>query len=168
LFTSDVYSKRLASRLLTQLRIVSRGQNDVSERLAQDILFFCAQAVPETGSAVLPRLRAVRLTWHLDEHAAADYNTSTLGRFDPAMLAQARKRVVAAKDSWSAVAGGEMHRLTGLNEQFSLVSDSLKRLFPGGEVLASELQQALLQPQQKWGRTDSAVGHGSGNKFALC
>ncbi|MFM2450462.1 MAG: hypothetical protein RIS44_2912, partial [Pseudomonadota bacterium] len=148
LFTSDVYSKRLASRLLTQLRIVSRGQNDVSERLAQDILFFCAQAVPETGSVVLPRLRAVRLTWHLDEHAAADYNTSTLGRFDPAMLAQARKRVVAAKDSWSAVAGGEMHRLTGLNEQFSLVSDSLKRLFPGGEVLASELQQAIAVPQQ--------------------
>ena len=147
LFSSDLYSKRLASRLLTQLRIVSRGQNDVSERLAQDILFFCAQAVPENGGADLPRLRAVRVTWHLDEHAAADYNTSSLGRFDPAMLAQARKRVVAAKDSWSAVAGGEMHRLTGLNEQFSLVSDSLKRLFPSGDLLASELQQAVALPQ---------------------
>jgi chemosensory pili system protein ChpA (sensor histidine kinase/response regulator) len=89
----------------------------------------------------------VRLAWHLDEHTAADYNSSTLGRFDPAMLAQARKRVVAAKDSWSAVAGGEMHRLTGLNEQFSLVSDSLKRLFPSGELLASELQQAVAVPQ---------------------
>jgi chemosensory pili system protein ChpA (sensor histidine kinase/response regulator) len=147
LFNSDLYSKRLASRLLTQLRIVSRGQSDVSERLAQDILFFCAQAVPEAGGAVLPRLRAVRLAWHLDEHTAADYNISTLGRFDPAMLAQARKRVVAAKDSWSAVAGGEMHRLAGLNEQFSLVSDSLKRLFPSGDLLASELQQAVAVPQ---------------------
>ncbi len=147
LFSSDLYSKRLASRLLTQLRILSRGQNDVSERLAQDILFFCAQAVPEAGGAVTPRLRAVRLAWHLDEHAATDYNSSTLGRFDPAMLAQARKRVVAAKDSWSAVAGGEMHRLAGLNEQFSLVSDSLKRLFPSGDLLASELQQAVAVPQ---------------------
>jgi chemosensory pili system protein ChpA (sensor histidine kinase/response regulator) len=147
LFSSDLYSKRLASRLLTQLRIVSRGQNDVSERLAQDILFFCAQAVPPAGSAALPRLSAVRQAWHLDEHAAADYNTSTLGRFDPAMLAQARKRVAAAKDSWSAVAGGEMHRLAGLNEQFSLVSDSLKRLFPSGDLLASELQLAVAVPQ---------------------
>ncbi|XVJ68664.1 MAG: response regulator [Rhizobacter sp.] len=147
LFKSDLYSKRLASRLLTQLRIVSRGQNDVSERLAQDILFFCAQAVPDASGDLTPRLRAVRLAWHLDQHAAADYNTSTLGRFDPAMLAQARKRVVAAKDSWSAVAGGEMHRLAGLNEQFSLVNDSLKRLFPGGDLLASELQQAVAVPQ---------------------
>ena len=37
---------------------------------------------------------------------------------------------------WSAVAGGEAHRLSGLAEQFALVSDSLKRLYPSGEVLA--------------------------------
>jgi chemosensory pili system protein ChpA (sensor histidine kinase/response regulator) len=148
LFKSDLYSKQLASRLLTQLRIMSRGQNDVSERLAQDILFFCAQAVPEAGGPVLPRLRAVRLAWHLDEHTVADYNTSTLGRFDPAMLAQARKRVVAAKDSWSAVAGGEMHRVAGLSEQFALVNDSLKRLFPSGDLLASELQHAVAGTQK--------------------
>ncbi|MFM8899437.1 MAG: Hpt domain-containing protein [Burkholderiales bacterium] len=157
LVKSDLYSKRLASRLLSQLRIVSRGQNDVSERLAQDILFFCAQAVPEVGGMPLPRLSAVRQAWHLDEHQAADYTNSSLGRFDPSALAQARKRVGAAKDSWSAVAGGEMHRLAGLNEQFSLVSDSLKRLFPVGELLASELMQAVAIPQQSGAAPPAAL-----------
>ena len=61
---------------------------------------------------------------------------SGLGRFDPALIAQARKRVAGAKDAWSAVAGGELHRLPGLAEQFALVGDSLQRLYPSGETLA--------------------------------
>jgi hypothetical protein len=44
--------------------------------------------------------------------------------------------VAGAKEVWSAVAGGEAHRQSGLAEQFALVSDSLKRLYPSGEVLA--------------------------------
>ena len=75
----------------------------------------------------------------------ADYGRSDLGRFDPSWIAQARKRVASAKDSWSAVAGGEMHRLNGLIEQFSLVADSLKRLVPGGERLGEALSQAVTQ-----------------------
>ena len=69
----------------------------------------------------------------------------TLGRFDPAVVVQARKRVAAAKESWQGVAGGELHRLSGLNEQFSLVGDSLKRLFPLGEAFAAELQMSIAQ-----------------------
>ncbi len=72
---------------------------------------------------------------------------SALGRFDPAWIAQARKRVSAAKESWSAVAGGELHRMSGLAEQFSLVGDSLKRLFPSGDSMAGELQQAVALAQ---------------------
>ncbi|HEX3140864.1 MAG TPA: Hpt domain-containing protein, partial [Rhizobacter sp.] len=63
-------------------------------------------------------------------------------------IAQARKRVSTAKDTWSAVAGGETHRMSGLTEQFSLVGDSLKRLYPNGELLAEELAQAVAQTQQ--------------------
>lgn len=150
LLKPDVYSKRLASRLLSQLRLVAKGDGDsaVSERLAQDILFFCAQsASPGTGQDA-PRLATVRQYWRLSQNPPADYTKSSLGRFDPSWLAQARKRVAAAKDSWSAVAGAEMHRLTGLAEQFSLVGDSLKRLFPSGDVLAAELQQAVAMTQQ--------------------
>ncbi|MEQ1806252.1 MAG: Hpt domain-containing protein, partial [Burkholderiaceae bacterium] len=136
----DVYSKRLGSRLLAQFRSLARGEIDVSERLALDLLFFCAQARAATRTT--PRLAAVRKAYDLEQSEPVDYETSHLGRYDPAWVTQARKRVAAAKDTWSAVAGGEMHRLSGLGEQFSLVGDSLKRLFPRGELLATELQEA--------------------------
>ncbi|MFZ2648843.1 MAG: Hpt domain-containing protein, partial [Burkholderiaceae bacterium] len=136
----DVYSKRLGSRLLAQFRSLARGEIDVSERLALDLLFFCEQSRTATGAT--PRLAAVQKTYGLASGEPVDYTTSHLGRYDPAWVAQARKRVTAAKETWSAVAGGEMHRLSGLSEQFSLVGDSLKRLFPLGEVLAKVLHDA--------------------------
>jgi chemosensory pili system protein ChpA (sensor histidine kinase/response regulator) len=136
----DVYSKRLGSRLLAQFRALARGEIDVSERLALDLLFFCAQS--RAAIASTPRLGAARKAYGLEHSEPVDYTTSQLGRYDPAWVAQARKRVAAAKDTWSAVAGGEMHRLSGLGEQFALVGDSLKRLFPGGELLDAGLQNA--------------------------
>ncbi len=136
----DVFSKRLGSRLLAQFRSLVKGEIDVSERLALDLLFFCAQSHPAT--AATPRLAAVRKAYGLEKSEPIDYTTSHLGRYDPAWVTQARKRVAAAKDTWSAVAGGEMHRLSGLSEQFSLVGDSLKRLFPLGETLAKGLNDA--------------------------
>ncbi|MGH8796385.1 MAG: Hpt domain-containing protein, partial [Caldimonas sp.] len=142
----DLYTKRVASRLLAQFRILERGESDVSERLARDLLFFCAQSAP-AGAADAPRVAAARQAYAIADEAPVDYSVSVLGRFDPAMIVHARKRVAAAKEAWSAVAGGEMHRLAGLNEQFSLVGDSLKRLFPFGEVFAAELQQAAAQTQ---------------------
>ena len=137
----DVYSKRLGSRLLAQFRGLARGEADVSERLALDLLFFCAQAQP--GGDAAPRLAAVQKAYGLAKHSTTDYSVSALGRYDPAWVIQARKRVAAAKESWSAVAGGEMHRLAGLTEQFSLVGDSLKRLFPLGETIAAELHNTV-------------------------
>src|SRR5258706_4792281 len=142
LLQQDVFSKRIASRLLAQLRIVERGEGDASERLAQDLLFFCAQAASPGDGRKAPRLAAVRQAYGLAHYTPVDYNVSGLGRFDPAWIAQARKRVTAAKESWSAVAGGEMHRMSGLAEQFSLVGDSLKRLFPQGETMAAQLTQS--------------------------
>lgn len=143
----DVFSKRLGSRLLSQFRVLERGETEVSERLAQDLLFFCAQSASPGDGRKAPRLAAVRQAYGLAHHAPVDYNVSALGRFDPALIAQARKRVTAAKESWSGVAGGELHRLAGLAEQFSLVGDSLKRLFPLGETFAAELQMAVTQTQ---------------------
>ncbi|HEX6363274.1 MAG TPA: hybrid sensor histidine kinase/response regulator, partial [Albitalea sp.] len=148
LVTPDVFLKRVASRLLAQLRIVERGEGDVSERLAQDLLFFCAQAAAPGGGVAAPRLASVRRAYGLESHTPVDYATSGLGQYDPAWITQARKRVAAAKESWSAVAGGEMHRLGGLAEQFQLVGDSLKRLFPLGEAMAEELQHAVALTQQ--------------------
>ena len=141
----DVYSKRLGSRLLSQYRSVARGAAEISERLALDLLFFCAQS--HAASSDAPRLAAVQAVYGLGKQAPADYAVSALGRYDPAWVLQARKRVAAAKESWSAVAGGEMHRLAGLSEQFSLVGDSLKRLFPLGETIAAELHDTVALTQ---------------------
>lgn len=141
----DVYTKRVGSRLNAQLKICERGGTDVSERLAQDLLFFCAQAGVEGDGADTPLLAAVRRAYGLRGTTAASYEDARLGRFDPAVIQQARKRVAGAKDGWSAVAGGELHRLHGLAEQFALVNDSIKRLFPDGHVLAEALQASVYQ-----------------------
>jgi chemosensory pili system protein ChpA (sensor histidine kinase/response regulator) len=148
LLKPDLYSKRVASRLLAQLRAFERGDGEVSERLSQDMLFFCAQSASPGDGRKAPRLAAARQAYGLAQHVPADYEVNRLGRFDPAMIAQARKRVSSAKDAWSGVAGGEMHRMGGLSEQFALVGDSLKRLYPNGELLADELQNAIAQTQQ--------------------
>lgn len=148
LLSPDVFSKRVASRLLAQLRILERGGSEISEPLARDLLFFCAQADSPGDGRRAPRLAAVRQAYDLVHHLAGDYHSSALGRFDPALIAQASKRVAAAKESWSGVAGGELHRINGLTEQFALAGESLKRLFPSGDVLAEELRAAATLTKQ--------------------
>jgi chemosensory pili system protein ChpA (sensor histidine kinase/response regulator) len=147
LLSADVYAKRISSRLLAQLRLAIAGQGEVSDRLAQDVLFFCAQAGVPGPEQAAPRLRAVREVYRLDGAAPLDYQALRLGRFDPAWIAQARKRVAAAKEGWSALAASDAPPHGGLNEPFALVGDSLKRLFPSGEVLTQALQRAVAQTQ---------------------
>ena len=145
LIRGDVYSKRMTSRLLAQMRVVERGDGEVSDRLAQDLLFFCAQAGTAADEGRTPRVAGARQAFALTGALAVDYSTLRLGRFDPAWVAQAKKRVASAKDAWSGAAGGELHRLAGLAEQFALVGDSLKRLYPSGDKLAAALQGAATQ-----------------------
>ncbi len=157
LLKSDVFSTRVVSRLLSVLRSFERGAGEVPEVLARDLLFFCAQAEWPGDGGSAARLVAVRQAYELEGHVATDYQTSRLGRFDPALIAQALKRVAAAKESWSGVAAGEMHRLHGLGEQFSLVGESLKRFFPFGDSLAEALRQAAAQAQQSGAPPSAAL-----------
>ncbi|WP_422017347.1 Hpt domain-containing protein [Roseateles sp.] len=140
LIGSDAYTKRLGSKLLHELRVIGRGE--VSERLAQDLLFFCAQCRVSQGAG--PRLAAVHEAYRLSDDHAGDYEDASLGRIDPAWVAQAKRRVMAAKESWSSAAEGDQHRLAGLDEQFAAFAESLTRLFPSGEVLAQTLQRAVV------------------------
>jgi chemosensory pili system protein ChpA (sensor histidine kinase/response regulator) len=150
LLPNDLFTKRIASRLLAQVRMAQRATGDgaitdISDRLAQDILFYCAQAGTPPASVSAPRLAAARQAWGQASAEAVDYTSSKLGRFDPSVIAQAKKRVAAAKDSWSAVAADERHRLQGLGEQISLVGESIGRLFPAGDVLAASLAASVDQ-----------------------
>jgi chemosensory pili system protein ChpA (sensor histidine kinase/response regulator) len=138
----DIYVKRAATRVLLQYAALAKGELAVSDRLVQDLVFFCAQAVPapDTDSACLV---AVRQAWRLERYAPVDYQTTQYGRFDPAILAQARKRIAAAKDSWSALSGGEAAKLKGLPDLFKNLSESLVKLHAATAPLATALQQVV-------------------------
>ncbi|MBV5295560.1 MAG: Hpt domain-containing protein [Curvibacter lanceolatus] len=137
----DVYVKRVISRVLVQYSALARGEAAVSERLFQDLLFYCAQACP-ADSQPAPLLRAVREAYGLQRHAPADYEARRFGRFDPAVLVQARKRIATATDTWSALAGGDRNKLRSAVDQFALVGESLSKLHPGSQPLGQALQRA--------------------------
>ncbi|MEK8085526.1 Hpt domain-containing protein [Aquabacterium sp. A3] len=140
-----VHAKRVLSSLLSQLRQLARGQGGPSDRLANELLFFCAQAASSPDEAPDSILAKVRQTFGLARHRPVDLSQSALGRHDPGVIQQAIKRVAGAKEGWSAVCAGELLRIGGLNEQFSLVGDSLQRLYPDGVVLADSLAGAVTQ-----------------------
>ena len=85
--------------------------------------------------------RSGRLTDCIDS-TPVDYEFRRYGRYDPAVIAQARKRIDAVKEAWSALAGGDSNRLRNVVDQFSLVADSVLKLHPRGERLAEGLKHA--------------------------
>ncbi len=139
---SDVYVKRAASRVLMQFTTLARGKNEVSDRLAQDLLFFCAQAAP-ADARTAPVLTAVRLAYGLTQAKPVNYETPQYGRFDPAVLVQTRKRIATATETWSALSGGDTNRLKVVSEQFAQVGESLLKLHPENKELARALLKAV-------------------------
>lgn len=142
LLGSDLYVKRAASRILMQYASLAKGDTSVSDRLAQDLLFFCSQAVSARASDT-PVLSAVRSAYGLNRFKPVDYELVQFGRFDPALLAQARKRITSAKETWSALSAGDANKFKLVTDQFSLVTDSLLKLHPPSEPLAQALSRAV-------------------------
>ncbi|SDN07975.1 Hpt domain-containing protein [Polaromonas sp. JS666] len=142
LLGSDLYVKRAASRVLMQYASLAKGDSSVSDRLAQDLLFFCSQAVSARASDT-PVLSAVRSAYGLNRFKPVDYELVQFGRFDPALLAQARKRITSAKETWSALSAGDANKFKSVSDQFSLVTDSLLKLHPPSEPLAQALSKAV-------------------------
>jgi chemosensory pili system protein ChpA (sensor histidine kinase/response regulator) len=142
LLGSDLYVKRAASRILMQYASLAKGDTSVSDRLAQDLLFFCSQAVSARASDT-PVLSAVRSAYGLNRFKPVDYELVQFGRFDPALLAQARKRITSAKETWSSLSAGDANKFKTVSDQFSLVTDSLLKLHPPSEPLARALSRAV-------------------------
>lgn len=154
LLPADVYVKRGASRVLLQYASLAKGDTSVSDRLAQDLAFFCAQAVPPQGPAGAT-LAAVRHGLGLEQSTPADYASSPFGRFDPMLLTQLRKRIGVSKENWSALSGGEAHKVKGVGEQFHALCDTLVKLYPAAQPLANALSGAV-DGAVKSGRPPSA------------
>ena len=142
LFEGDVYTKRAASRILQQYVSLSKGQDSISERLAQDIVFFCSRAIPASDE-VAPILSSVRKAYGLNRSKPVDYVHEQFGRFDPAMLVLARKRIAAAAETWSALAGGDINRLKVAAEQFVAVADAVTKLHTESGALAKALSRTM-------------------------
>ena len=142
LLGSDLYVRRAASRILLQYNALSQGKSAIAERLVLDLLFFCSQAVSGRASDT-PILSAVRFTYGLARFKPVDYELVQFGRFDPALLAQARKRILSAKDAWSLLCAGESAKIKQVTDQFSLVIDSLRKLHEASEPLAQALSHAI-------------------------
>ncbi|WP_280757772.1 Hpt domain-containing protein [Polaromonas sp. CG_23.6] len=140
LLGSDLYVRRATSQVLLQYASLSRGEAVIPERLVLDLLFFCSQAVSGRPSDT-PVLSAVHLTYGLARYKPVDYELVQFGRFDPTLLAQARKRIALAKDAWSALCAGESTKIKQVADQFNLVIDSLRKLHAGSELLAQALSQ---------------------------
>lgn len=88
-------------------------------------------------------LSLVRAYWSLDASVVPDYTKRRFGRFDPTVLAHARKRIGVAAETWSALAGGDRRKFTLAHDQFSLVAESLRRLHPQSAPLADALTRTV-------------------------
>ncbi|WPH19884.1 hybrid sensor histidine kinase/response regulator [Variovorax paradoxus] len=129
LIPADSYVKRAASRVLLQYATLARGDSAVSDRLGQDLLFFCAQAVPGAQDEAAT-LRTVRTAWGVAGERQVDYTVEQFGRYDPLVLAQARKRIETAKEMWSALSGGDITRTRQVADTFAQLGESLQKLHP--------------------------------------
>lgn len=147
ILVADVYVKRVASRVLMQYSAFAKGDKALPERLLQEMLFFCAQTQGGVGRATV--LETVRTSMGLLQHAAVDYAEPRFGRFDPAVLALARKRIATAAETWSALVGGDKSKLKAAVDQFSLVCDSLQRLHADSAVLVQALTRVMQQMVQR-------------------
>jgi chemosensory pili system protein ChpA (sensor histidine kinase/response regulator) len=142
LIVPDAYVKRAASRVLLQYATLARGDSVVSDRLGQDLLFFCAQAVPAGGDDAAT-LRTVRSAWGIANEPRVDYNVEQFGRFDPLVLQQARKRIETAKEMWSALSGGDITRTRQVADTFAQLGESLQKLHPPSLPMVQALTHAV-------------------------
>lgn len=142
LLPKDVFVKRAASRILLQYAAQAGGKADVSSALLHDLCFFAA-LVDQDAAADTTWLQAVRRGLGADSVSSLDYERPTLGLYDPALLSQARRRVNAAKEGWSLLAGGDVENTRQVSDQLSLVADSLRKILPAAEPLGLSLVHAV-------------------------
>jgi len=156
---SDLYTKRATSHLLATLRQVEKGREPQTDALLQELLFFCGRALFGGGDARrLPRLHAVAARYGLDPIEDFDAEHSPLGRFDPAKLPMARRRVATMKETWSAFCGGEVALGAQLDEQAALVADSIEQLNPQNARLSKSLRLAIQQVVASGQVPDATLG----------
>ena len=148
---TDLPAKRSASRLLVAYAQQASAAPADLEALAHDLLYACAATGPvDAGKA--PCLAALRSACGLADAPALDHQSAPFGRYDPAVLAIARKRLAAAREGWAALSGGEVLQLRATVDHLASVAEVLPRLHepltPLAQALSSVADQlaALADP----------------------
>jgi chemosensory pili system protein ChpA (sensor histidine kinase/response regulator) len=137
----DIYAKRSAAGIVIHYNNLKHGDWVFSDKFMQNVLFLCAQANIEKKENS-PCLTVIQKTWALNDSDRVNYEISQFGRFDPAILALSKKRIIVAKELWTALSGGDIHKIRSTAEQFKLVSESLVKLYPSSQTLAQALVNA--------------------------
>ena len=138
----DLYSKRIASGVLTQYAALARGEAvPTNATLARELLFYCAHAAPAPGTAA-PTLAAVRAAHGLQASPAPRYAQPRFGRFAPAQVAQVRRRLATATEAWTALAGGDALQRKNAHDQLLHVAEAFGALHADSSALMQALVQA--------------------------
>ncbi len=140
----DLNVKRIASGIVVHYSSMSHGEWLFSDKFMLHLLFFCEQAIiDESDDSGTPLLSIIKKVWGLKNDELINYKINRYGHFDPAILAQARKRIVVAKELWTALSGGDLQKIRSTVEQFKLVTDSLLNLYPSSLPLANEISNTV-------------------------
>jgi chemosensory pili system protein ChpA (sensor histidine kinase/response regulator) len=137
----DIYAKRSAAGIVIHYNNLQHGDWVFSDKFMQNMLFLCQQARIEKKENS-PYLLIAQKAWELNETHFINYEARQFGRFDPALLALSKKRIIVAKELWTALSGGDIQKIRGTTEQFKLVAESLVRLYPSNQPLAQALTSA--------------------------
>ena len=138
LLDPDLYVKRSASRVIMQFAAHAKGGSDVDQGLQHELNFFCAVAQgPDEAKAAV--LQAVRVSLQTEALQGVNYGQERFGQYDPAVLAQARKRLESAAELWSSLADGDRYKIKPVADQFHLIRESLHKLHIGADELGAAL-----------------------------
>lgn len=161
----DVAVKRATSRVLMQYTAMARGDLDVPDRLAQELLLFCAQARP-AAAGLAPLLSALRQAYGLDPTAwLADEQTKVIGTLR--LEIPAYNAYLNEADEWSRRLETELNEWalelprplppSAVALAQSLANSSARIGFHALADIAHRLAQALLQePPPAAGRPEAA------------
>ena len=140
LLAADLYVKRSASRVIMQFAQQAKGSTEVDQALLHELNFFCAAAQGnDEEQAKAQVLEAVRASLKTAELQGVNYAQERFGLYDPAVLAQARKRIESAAELWSSLADGDRYKIKPVADQFHLIRESLHKLHIGAEELGAAL-----------------------------
>ena len=138
LLVADLYVKRSASRVIMQFAMQAKGSTQVDKALQHELNFFCA-AAQGNDELRATTLQAVRASLHTHELQGVNYAQERFGLYDPAVLAQARKRIESAAELWSSLADGDRYKIKPVADQFHLIRESLHKLHIGADELGAAL-----------------------------